>query len=253
MDRVVHPPPRLLYTHSSPFCFRKQPSLGQQLRHFRRKDDVPARAFVLRGGQLVDPLRFAAPLVSGCVFRRTCTRIRRRSISRSIGWAACFLFRPQPLVNALPSFLLVDFVVGCELDRSKKPNPGESLPAREPLHIFAREGVDRGRIAMRIFARSGWDVPPRVTSGFGGNPVPIVATDVAEDERRSSWSSARWGAAGRRALGKAPTGGPPSGRIFSPDRPMAPGPLVNIEQVKRTEPRIDTRTPIDIFPILSIS
>lgn len=253
MDRVVHPPPRLLYTHSSPFCFRKQPSLGQQLRHFRRKDDVPARAFVLRGGQLVDPLGFAAPLVSGCVFRRTCTRIRRRSISRSIGWAACFLFRPQPLVNALPSFLLVDFVVGCELDRSKKPNPGKSLPQESRCTYSPGRGSTEEGSRCEYSQGAGGTFPPRVTSGFGGNPVPIVATDVAEDERRSSWSSARWGAAGRRALGKAPTGGPPSGRIFSPDRPMAPGPLVNIEQVKRTEPRIDTRTPIDIFPILSIS
>jgi len=162
MDRVVHPPPRLLYTHSSPFCFRKQPSLGQQLRHFRRKDDVPARAFVLRGGQLVDPIGFAAPLVSGCVFRRTCTRIRRRSISRSIGWAACFLFRPKPLVNALPSFLLVDFVVGCELDRSKKPNPGKSLPPESRCtYSPGRGSTEEGSRCEYSQGAGGTSPPPR--------------------------------------------------------------------------------------------
>lgn len=61
VDCVVHPTPGLLDTHASPLCFRKQPSLGQQLRHFRRQDDVPARPFVPLGSQHVVSFVSLAP------------------------------------------------------------------------------------------------------------------------------------------------------------------------------------------------
>lgn len=97
---------------------------------------------------------------------RTCIRRRRRSTSRSIGWAACFFFPFRRLVGVRQRLFasttcswIGDGLVTANRSLSSwlaDAQAKESRPrhaSNGPLQIFASREGDKGATSKRIFAR----------------------------------------------------------------------------------------------------